>query len=66
MRKFVKRQWDRQRAAPVRLCSRCKGEIYPGQLCWYIGGVTLCRDCFSPWIQEELAAYCLPVEEVKG
>ena len=64
MRKVAKKQRDRQRTLPVGQCSRCGREFYPGTLCWRIAGMTLCEACFGPWIQEELAAYCLPAEEV--
>lgn len=65
MKKIMKKQQDRQKAPPAGQCSRCGGELYPGSLCWRLSGYTLCEGCVVLWIQEELVAYRMPVEEVR-
>lgn len=37
---------DRQAVPPGRLCDRCRGEIYSGELYHCIDGFNICADCF--------------------
>ena len=57
MRIVHKRRRDRQRIYPAGSCGRCGGELYPGDVCWLLGGRTLCRECAAAWALEELAAF---------
>lgn len=52
-----KRRRDRQRIYPAGSCGRCGGELYPGDVCWLLGGRTMCRECAAAWALEELAAF---------
>ena len=55
MRTIHRRHRDRQRAYPAGMCDRCGGELYPGDVCWLLGGRRLCRACAPAWLLEELA-----------
>lgn len=60
-----KKHRDPQRAVPVHQCTRCGGELYPGCLCWRLGGGFLCRDCAGAWALEELSPFRLVCGEVR-
>ena len=45
MKFTAKRQQDSQRTRARGCCGRCGREIYPGDSCWYINGVLLCKAC---------------------
>ncbi len=64
LRTTRKKTRDSQRVRPVGQCSRCGGEAYPGDLCWRLGGQTLCEDCLTPWLLAELAPFCTVRGEV--
>lgn len=47
---------DDQKALPVCLCSRCRGEVYPGESTFFWEGRWVCSDCFrvgvTVWLEE--------------
>ena len=40
---------------PAATCSRCLGEIYPGEPAHFIDGQVICRDCFGAFAEEYFA-----------
>lgn len=45
---------DRQQAAPAAFCSKCQGELYPGDQVYHLDGKEVCFDCFKDWVLELL------------
>ena len=57
LRTIQKRHRDSQRLPCVRQCSRCGGELYPGDGWWRLGSGIFCEACLVPWLLEELAPF---------
>lgn len=66
MRTIHRRHRDAQRAVPAGECALCGAEIYPGSLCWRLGGRLLCEECVVPWLLEELSVCRIRLREVRG
>ena len=45
MRYRRKQRQDSQRLWPGGQCGRCGRELYPGESCWHINGILLCKSC---------------------
>ena len=45
MKYVAKRRADIQRRTPEKECGHCGQELYPGDSCWIISGMLLCKVC---------------------
>ena len=62
MRHVKRQRIDRQRWPAGGVCGRCGKELYPGDSCWHIGGVLLCKGCLLDYAMGFFAPHR---EEVK-
>ena len=52
---FPRRFADRQLQWPVGACSRCRAELYPGDVFWQIEGRLVCEDCLEGFARSYFA-----------
>jgi len=57
MRYTTKRRDDSQRQWPGGSCGRCGKELYPGDSCWVISGMLLCKACLLDYALGFFAPY---------
>ena len=62
MQTIARRRRDHQRVWPRGCCGRCGRELYPGDSCWTINGMLLCKACLLDYA---LGFFAPHREEVK-
>ena len=63
MKYRTRQREDIQRQYPAGECGRCGKELYPGDSCWTISGVLLCKACLLDYALGFFAPYRDEVEK---
>ena len=43
--------------SPCAYCDFDGCELYPGDLCYVVDGLTICEDCLTPFVRQWLSPY---------